>query len=77
MKMNEFLMKFQACFQESNWQYSSIGSDNGFPPNRRKAIIWTNDVLGCWRIYASLVLNKLKYHLGTKGNQYINHVHWD
>ena len=27
---------------ESNWQYVSIGSDNGLAPSRRKAIIWTN-----------------------------------
>ena len=29
--------------QESNWQYSNIGSDNGLAPTRRQAIIWTND----------------------------------
>ena len=28
-----------------NWQYGSIGSDNGLAPNRRQAIIWTNDRL--------------------------------
>ena len=28
---------------ESNWQYVSIGSDNGLAANRRQAIIWTND----------------------------------
>ena len=27
----------------SNWQYSSIGSDNGLAPARRQAIIWDND----------------------------------
>ena len=26
----------------SNWQWSSIGLDNGLAPNRRQAIIWTN-----------------------------------
>ena len=26
----------------SNWQYSSIGSDNGLASNTRQAIIWTN-----------------------------------
>ena len=26
----------------SNWQYSSIGLDNGLAPNKWQAIIWTN-----------------------------------
>ena len=39
-------------FQESNWQYSSIGSGNGLVPNRRQAITWTND--DHWRIIAAL-----------------------
>ena len=42
-----------------NWQYGSIGSDNGLAPDRRQAIIWTNDGLCQWRIYASLGLNEL------------------
>ena len=46
-----------------NWQYDSIGSDNGLSPVRRQAIIWTNDALGYWRIYASLNLNELKSFL--------------
>ena len=48
------------CFQGSNQQYSIIGSDNGMAPTRRQAIIWTNDGLGCWRIYASLSLSELR-----------------
>ena len=43
-----------------NWQYNSVGSDNDLAPTRRQAIIWTNDGLVCWRIYASLGLNKLR-----------------
>ena len=51
----------EVCSQMSNWQYPSIGSDNDLAPNRRQAIIWTNDVLGCRRIYVSLdLLNELK-----------------
>ena len=42
--------------QESN---SSNFSDNGLVPARRQAIIWTNDVLCWWLIYASLYLNEL------------------
>ena len=33
----------EVCFQGSNSQYSSIGSDNGLAPARRQEIIWTND----------------------------------
>ena len=36
-----------------------IGSDKGMAANRRQAIIWTNDGLVYWRIYASLGLNEL------------------
>ena len=38
----------EVCSQVSNWQYASIGSDNGLAPSRRQAIIWTNDDLGYW-----------------------------
>ena len=41
------------CF---NLQYVMFGSDNGLASNIR-----TNDGLVCWRIYASLRLNELKY----------------
>ena len=41
-------------------QGSIIGSDNGLAPARRLAIIWPNDGLVYWRIYASLGLNELK-----------------
>ena len=34
-------------------------SDNGLAPTRRQAIIWTNDGLNCWHIYASLGLKDL------------------
>ena len=32
----------EVCYQRSNQQYSSIGSDNGLSLGRRQAIIWTN-----------------------------------
>ena len=35
----------EVCSQGSNWQYPSIGPDNGLAPIRRQAIIWTNDGL--------------------------------
>ena len=47
------------CSQYFNKQQISIGSDNGLVPNRRQAIIWTNDCLVYWRIYASLGLNDI------------------
>ena len=34
-------MKFVPKVQ--NYQYFSIGSDNGLVPTRQQAIIWTND----------------------------------
>ena len=40
----------EICSQRSNQQFASIGSDNGLAPNRRQAIIWTNDGLVYWRI---------------------------
>ena len=33
----------EVCSFWSNWQYSSIGSDNCLALTRRQAIIWTND----------------------------------
>ena len=47
------------CSLWSNWQYGSIGSDNGLAPTRRQAIMWTNDGQVWWRIYASLGPNEL------------------
>ena len=41
----------------TNWQKSGIGSDNGLAHIRGQAIIWTNNGLIYWRIYASLGLN--------------------
>ena len=61
MRMLEFRLKFQlSLFLRVQSQYSSIGSDNGLSPNRRQAIILTNDGLSFWRIYASLGLNELR-----------------
>ena len=50
------LQKFSRCLQ-----YSSIGWDNGLAPNRRQAIISTNDDPVQRRIYASLGVNELRY----------------
>ena len=55
MKMYDFRLRFtEFCFQGFNLQYSSIGSDNGLPPNRRQAIMWTNADPIHWHIYAAL-----------------------
>ena len=43
-----------------NYQYTSIDPDNGLVSIRRQAIIWNNDVLVYWRIYASFGLNILE-----------------
>ena len=47
----------EVCCWMCSWQYTSIGSYNGLAPRRRQAIIWSNDGLVYWRIYASLGLN--------------------
>ena len=46
------------CSLWCDWQYVIIGSDNGLAPNRRQVIIWTDDGLVYWCIYASLGLNE-------------------
>ena len=62
------------CFQWYNWQYTSIGSDNGLAPKRQQAIIWTHDCLSNQRIYASLSLNDL---LDVQHSPQIPTLKWD
>ena len=38
--------KLPGCVEGHPWIFQ-IGSDNGLAPNRRQAIIWTNDGIGC------------------------------
>ena len=42
-----------------NYQYVSIGSDNGLVSSRQQAIIWTNVNPFHWRKYAALGGDKL------------------
>ena len=44
----------EVCSRGSNWQYSSIGLDNGLAPNRQQAIILTNADPIHWHIYVAL-----------------------
>ena len=44
----------EVCSQGPNWQYPSIGLDNGLVPNRQQGIICTNADRIRWRIYAAL-----------------------
>ena len=44
----------EVCYQVSNWQWTSMVSDNGLVPNRRQAIIGTNVDPIHWRICAAL-----------------------
>ena len=46
-------------FQDSDWQQSSIGLDNGLAPNRRQAINWIDSDPIHWRIFAALGGNEL------------------
>ena len=53
----EFRLKFHwSLFLRVQLTNFSIGSDNDLVPNRQQASIWTNNDLGCHRIYASLCL---------------------
>ena len=51
------------CCWGCNWLLVSNGSDNGLLPIRRQTIIWTNDGLVYWSIYASLCLDDLTLQL--------------
>ena len=42
----------------------NIDSDNDLALSRRQAIIWTNDNIVYWRIYASLKLEDLTHTIG-------------
>ena len=60
-KLLYFKLNFtEVCSQGSNWQYASIGSDNGWVPIRWQAIICNNVGLVYWSIYTSLGLDGLK-----------------
>ena len=52
-------ISFEICSLGSNWQYVSIGSDNGMAPSRWQAIVWTNADPVHRRIYAALGENEL------------------
>ena len=58
----------EVCSQWSNKQYSSIGSNNGFAPVRRQAIIWINDGLVYWRTYIRISVSLSKSHLYGSNN---------
>ena len=51
----------EICSLGFDWQYGSIGSDNGLAPNRRLAINWSKDGMSYWCKYASLGLNELTH----------------
>ena len=66
-----FLKLIKICFREINKQESNIGSDNGLAPNRRQAIILTNDGFVYWRIYPPVGLDELSV-LQTQWRYYID-----
>ena len=55
------------CSNGFTLQHASNGSDNGLAPNRRQAIIWTNDLPVYWRIYA---LSGFSEMISVSPNQY-------
>ena len=72
----------EVCSLGSNWQWSSIGLDNGLVPNRRQAIIWTNADQIDWRIYVALGGDELmhwppncyQWCQGPKGCEFASHI---
>ena len=58
IKTFEFQIKFH--WNRPEGLIDSIGADNGLVPNRRLAIIWNNDGMFYWCIYASLCFSELK-----------------
>ena len=68
MEIDVFSFEFQLnLLKMSKWQWSIIGSHNGLLPNSRQPIIWTNDGLDYWGIYASVGLNEL--NMRTKSDE--------
>ena len=66
MKMLEFHLKSDwNCVQKSHRQYASICVVNGLAMIRWQVIIWTNDGIVYWCIYASLDLSDLKNENST------------
>ena len=59
----------EVCSYESNWQYPSIGLDNGLVPNRQQAIIWTNAELIYWHKKVALGGDELIYSIRSKETQ--------
>ena len=51
MMISLFLFEFHYNFLPVT-QYVTSGSNGGLEPHRRQAIIWTDDGLGYWHIYA-------------------------
>ena len=64
----------EICYQRCSQQWSNIGSDNGLAPNRRQAIIWTNDGLIYWNIYVSLNELKKVYKDSSDHERQLRHI---
>ena len=63
-KLLYFALNFtEICSQQSNQQWSNIGSDNDLVSYRRQAFIGTNDCLVYWSIHMLLGLNVLIHKL--------------
>ena len=56
LKWIYFDSNFTIFSQWFNPHASSISSDNGLAPNRKEAVVWNNDGIIHWRIYAALGL---------------------
>ena len=59
-KSSKFYLNFtEVCSLGSNWPKHSTGFDIGLVPNMQQTIMWTDEDLAYWQVYASPSLNTL------------------
>ena len=58
-------------------KYDSLSSGNGLVLGWRQDIIWTNNNLVCWRLYASLGLGDLIEPLTINVSEILINIHWN
>ena len=61
----------EVCSKGPNWQYPSIGSDNGLAPARWKGIIWTID-----EKFTDAYMRRVTARFVTRFNLWLRHDLW-
>ena len=56
----------EVCSLGSNYEGYNIGADNGLAPERRKAVIWSNDGFLCERMRHSASMSKIIVIMGYR-----------